>query len=270
MAMAVRSALHIARTLHKLYLDTPGRGRSKITGIRNAGEALKFLATRKLGIDAKATLVLGHAGQRHRWRLVERSDLSVLEEIFLDGEYALDVPAPNVVLDLGANFGAATVYFAQLWPAARIYSVEPNPELFRRLRQTTSAYPNVTCINCAVGGRDGRATFFISDDHIGSSLKRDESRGSPIEVELRTLRSLMGEHEIAHADVVKFDVEGAEADLFSDVSVLNSITTLVGEVHPDLMGMEAPQFLERFRDFTLTTRWVAAGRFVMKAARLAK
>ena len=126
------SAKNVGNTLLKLYRGVPGEPRRRLIGMRNVGQAAWFLIARKLGVNSSAKLSLGHAGQVHQWSLVERSDLSVLEEVFLNKEYALDIPAPDVVLDLGANIGAASVYFAQAWPKARIYAVEPHPEIYTR------------------------------------------------------------------------------------------------------------------------------------------
>lgn len=261
------TARNIVRSLGKFARGVPGERRRPLTNMGNAAQIFRFLAARKLGLPGAAVLRLGHAGATHVWPLIERSDVSVLEEIFLGHEYALDVAPPRVVFDLGANFGAASVYFAQAWPKARIIAVEPNPEMFRRLRKTTEGYPGITCLNYAVGETDGTADFIVSTDHIGSSLLRPDPNGQRIKVEVRSLRTLMAETGTKHIDVLKFDVEGAEEGLFRDASVLANVDVLVGEVHKDLIHISEADFLQRFADFTLEKRSESGDLFVMTARR---
>lgn len=265
MTHTVATASNVIRSSQKLYFGVPGETRRPLTGLNNVGQAMKFLLARKLGWKTTATLALGHAGRLHSWPLVERSDLSVLEEIFLDREYALDVLPPKVVFDLGANFGAASVYFAQQWPEAQIFSVEPNPVIFRRLVAMTAGYPAITCINCAVGERDGTADFVVSADHLGSSLFRRDPNGHTIRVEMRTLASLMAETGVSRIDVLKFDVEGAEEGLFRDASALAKVDALVGEVHKDLMKMSVAEYLALFADYVIEKRSESADLVVMTA-----
>jgi FkbM family methyltransferase len=240
-----------------------------LADLGNAASVLKFLVARKLGVRIDAAVALGHNGRVHSCPIVDRSDISVLEEIFLDHDYALDVSPPLIVFDLGANFGAASIYFAQRWPDAKIVAVEPSPAMFDRLVKMATAYPKITCLNYAVGEHDGKAKFNLSPNHVSSSLYRSDPQGKTIEVEVRTLDSLMSETGIEHVDVLKFDIEGAEELLFRDASILDRITTIVGEIHPDLMGMTSTDFLAQFDEFTIETQPVAAGRFIVKAARAA-
>jgi FkbM family methyltransferase len=261
------TALNIVSSLGKFYRGVPGEPRQPFTGLGNVAQVVQFLVARKLGLGPRGRVRLGNAGCVHLWPLIERSDLSVLEEVFLQGEYALDVPSPKVVFDLGANFGAASVYFAQGWPDARIISVEPNPPTFRRLVETTAPYPNITCLNYAISYKDGTADFVVSEDHIAASLYRPDPNGMIVKVETRALRSLMVEMKVEHIDVLKFDVEGAEEDVFHDSSVLSRIDVLVGEVHKDLLHMSPDKFLALFADFEVAKRSESADLFVMTASR---
>jgi FkbM family methyltransferase len=268
MMTALATGRNVLRSLGKLYAGSAAAGgHARAAG--NVAQALGYLAGRKLALDGERAITLGHNGAAHRFVLSARSDMSVLEEIFLDHEYALDIPSPDVILDLGANFGAATIYFAQKWPEARIIAVEPTPATFARLKENTAGYPQVICLNCAVGGHDGMAEFIVSKDHIGSSLFRDDTGGERVQVALRSLPSLMHQFGVAHADLVKFDVEGAEEDLFADPGALARVSTLIGEVHRDLMRMPEAEFMTLFRDFDTRIRSENGDLFVMSANRRA-
>jgi FkbM family methyltransferase len=252
----------------KFLADVPGEPRDLLRGLSNARQVLWFVAARKLGLTVTARVALAHAGRLHVWPLVERSDVSALQEVFLDREYLLDVsPLPATVFDLGANFGSASVYFAQRWPSARIIAVEPNPQVFSRLQSMVAGYPNIECICCAVGGVDGCSTFTVASDHLASSLVRQDPRGQQIEVEVQTIRTLMSRTGVSHIDVLKFDVEGAEEELFRDPSIFSSVGAMIGEVHLDLLKMSEAEFLAQFESLDVEKRSQHGDLFLMTAMR---
>lgn len=264
------TAVNVTRTLHKLYAGVPGEGQSQLAGLVNVGRALQFLIGRKAGFGGTPSVTLGCAGKTHAWPLVDRSDLTVLEEVFLNLEYAIDVPAPKVVFDLGANIGAASVYFAHRWPDARIFAVEPNPETFKRLQATTSGYKNISCLNYAVGQSDGVADFAVSSDHIGSSLHRKIEGGRIVQVQTRSFATLLSHAGADRVDVLKFDVEGAEDGFFQDTGLLEKVGALVGEIHKDLLSCSVDAFLARFKDFVIETRFEGPRHLVISAIRRAE
>lgn len=259
------SARNVFVLLRKVYQGNPSCERNRTLALKNMTQIMKFLLARKFGWKTNANLFLGPDGRTHCWPLIERSDLSVLEEVFIDHEYNIDIKPPEVVFDLGANFGAASIYLAQKWPKARIFSVEPSPAIFQRLLQTTAGYSRITCINCAVGERDGTTDFFVSVDHIGSSLLKQDINGHTIRVETRKLATLMAEYDVSHIDLLKFDVEGAEEGLFRDAALLGNVDTLVGEVHKDLIKIPVAEFLALFDGYTVQKKFENTNHFIMTA-----
>lgn len=256
----------VGRTVARLARGRP-HDRAVVADVANAVAAMRYLAGRKLGVSAQTRLQLGYGGRRHSWPLTRREDLTVLEEVFLDEDYAMEIPPPAVILDLGANFGAASVYFTLRWPAARIIAVEPAPELFARLRETTAAYPNITCLPYAVGARDGKMPFGVSESSVGSGFFLDGPDARTIEVDARALASLMAECGIDRADLVKFDVEGAESLMFEDPSVLDRIDAFVGEFHPDLVSGPIEALTAKFAEFETRREPLSRGRFIMRGVR---
>lgn len=69
------------------------------------------------------------------------SDASVLIETFV-GEihWPLDNTHPKVIWDLGVNIELTAAHYAVLYPDAKIYSVEGNPDLFAIALQHTSPW----------------------------------------------------------------------------------------------------------------------------------
>src|SRR5688500_19248701 len=68
------------------------------------------------------------------------SDVWTFEKIFISREYDLsfvDVD-PRTIVDVGANVGYASVYFASKYPRARIIAVEPEATDFALLKRNTA------------------------------------------------------------------------------------------------------------------------------------
>jgi FkbM family methyltransferase len=124
----------------------------------------------------------------------------------------LDVDIRTVV-DVGANCGAATVYFAQCYPDATIHALEPAAASFALLTRNTRPYANVRLHNVGLHSREGRAPLYAGaiDSVTASIYSRDgkNSEGSET-VELRTPASWIADHGITSIDVLKVDTEGNE------------------------------------------------------------
>jgi FkbM family methyltransferase len=262
----MKALSHIARTLLKFARGRP-HDRDRSIGFANAVAAFQFLSERKLGSVSARPLLLGYAGRRHEWVLQRREDLTVLEEVFLDEDYDMAIPPPAVVFDLGANIGAASVYFALRWPNARILSVEPSPEMHLKLRENTAIYKNIRCVSYAAGAVDGVLPFTVSASSVGGGFYRNEAGAAILEVPVRSLKSLMKEFGFSRINLLKFDIEGAEGLLFQDPVVLKSVDAFVGEIHPDLMTMQVESFIAQLSDFELQRRELAAGRFLLRGVR---
>src|SRR5438034_61021 len=73
------------------------------------------------------------------WARSGTSDVETFEEVFVDRHYEIPFAdfSPRTILDLGANIGFASVFFAARWPRARILAVEPAADNLGLLRKNT-------------------------------------------------------------------------------------------------------------------------------------
>jgi FkbM family methyltransferase len=260
---------HISGTLGKLVRGRP-HDRDHFVGIANAVAVVCFLVERKLGAGRSIRLRLGYGGRRHDWELERCEDLTVLEEVFLDEDYDMDIPPPSVVFDLGANFGAASVYFALRWPDVRIFAVEPSPKIHAQLLATTVGFENIRCMAYAAGATDGAMAFIVSSISVGGGFYCNEAGAEVLEVPVRSLASLMAECGVARIDLLKFDIEGAEGLLFQDPSILECVDAFVGEIHPDIITEPVTVFLAGFSQFETTRQDFTDGRFLLRGTRRPK
>lgn len=164
---------------------------------------------------------------------IGRTDLEVAREIFVNGEYELPGSAEEMtILDLGAHIGLASIYFAQLFPNARIIAVEADPELIDVLRANVSGLP-VQVVHGAVSAEPGHRRFFRSDDTWANSVERTRDWQDEITVPALTLDDICRLADIERISLMKLDIEGAEWELIAD-GLPDYVDAAIGEVHGDI------------------------------------
>jgi tRNA G46 methylase TrmB len=100
------------------------------------------------------------------------TDIPTFSQIFVRNEYeSANLPEnARVIIDLGANVGYATVYFAQKYKDAKILAVEPEAESFRMLEDNVRALGSrVTTLQAAVWHEDGEINLH-TDAEDGAPL----------------------------------------------------------------------------------------------------
>ena len=145
------------------------------------------------------------------------SDLAAFRHVF-GGAYDFELPhVPRLILDLGANVGYASVFFALRYPEARIVAVEPLNSNLSVLRQNVRFFPQVDVVAGAAWPRRERlAVDDVGKGYWGMRVRRSGrlvrgARGV-------TVPELLQRTAADHIDLVKMDIEGSERELFSTAS----------------------------------------------------
>lgn len=136
--------------------------------------------------------------------------------------------------DIGAHHGLYAVLAAQqVGDTGRVLAFEPSPACFRRLRwhARLNGAGAVELFSHGVGARDGRATLYVPTQGIDtvSSLRPTGVTPSPmrrVEIDLVALDTVAATRGLRALDLVKLDVEGAEAE------VLEGAGRVLGELRP--------------------------------------
>ncbi len=117
----------------------------------------------------------------------------------------------DVCVDVGANVGAYTLFFASRASRGRVISVEPGalPRAMLDVNVALNGFTNVDVLPFAVSSAEGTVAFFASSDSAFSSMKVTGRRPTTGQVEVPT-QTIDGIMNGRRADVVKIDVEGAE------------------------------------------------------------
>ncbi len=179
-----------------------------------------------------------------------RVDLAAVHEIFVKKEYDFTYTEllgkkPEVILDLGANIGDSSVFYALQFPHAKIYAIEPNPAVHEKLRKNVAAFPNVQIRTCALSNQTKKTTFYVGDSHLGSSTKQRKQNTKEIEVEMCSFTDFVIQEKLDIIDILKFDIEGGEEDLLKDPSIRTKVHICVGEMHDDLTRVPTRELLDQ-------------------------
>src|SRR5438309_3441051 len=117
----------------------------------------------------------------------------------------------NVAVDAGANIGIYSQFLARcVGPAGAVYSFEPAPENFERLRAAARGFPNMHILQAAVGERSGRSELYLSDtlnvDH--RTYLTHASTRRAVQIEMIALDDYFSPGQ--RVDLIKMDVQGYE------------------------------------------------------------
>ncbi|MEM8618560.1 MAG: FkbM family methyltransferase [Actinomycetota bacterium] len=149
----------------------------------------------------------------------------VYEQVFVDREYdfSTDAPAPNII-DCGAHYGVATIFFLKRYPQASVLAFEPDPtsaEVFR-MNIELRALERVRLVEAAVSDYSGDGDLFGEfdgqrPDSQGSSLL--QAWGDRGYTTTRTVNvARLSDHIDQPVDFLKLNIEGAELQVVRDLS----------------------------------------------------
>ena len=112
-----------------------------------------------------------------------------------------------VVFDVGANRGEFTDLILQVFPKAKVYIFEPQPEMSRELIHRYRNF-DVMVNSIALSNFVGESTFIRQGqgDPKGHLITTGESEG--ILVQVTTLDEFLDQEDIQHIDLLKIDTEG--------------------------------------------------------------
>ena len=182
--------------------------------------------------------------KNHEIDYLQDTEFHDLKREVLDGQiYWFETEKDDpIILDVGAHIGLATIYFKWLYPGARVWAFEPNPELFalleRNVRQNDLS--GVELINAAVGRERGEVKFYVDATpwqwwSVGSlrpgawnGQQKDQK-----EIIVKSVKLIDFVQNLSRVDLLKLDVEGAETQIIMSLGTqLAKVQHLIFEFHP--------------------------------------
>jgi FkbM family methyltransferase len=144
---------------------------------------------------------------------------------------------PKVIYDLGANIGIASLFFASLYPEARVYGFEPLPSNYEHCVRNFKNLPKAQAFPWAVGGRSEVMAFDCNEDPHGGYLQATPGNpklrpGKPINVQVYSLADLIRVQKLEPPEFLKIDVEGAELEVLRGMGeAAQSVKRMFVETH---------------------------------------
>jgi len=155
-------------------------------------------------------------------RMHPSSDEHVFDQLFVRHEYSLvgdRLADQRVILDLGANVGYASAYFATRYPEARILAVEPDPANYQISLRNLAPYGNrVRILQGAVWSHCARLALSrgsFGDGREWATQVVEAKAVSDADVDAFDIPRLLDILQEETVDLIKIDIEGSEAELFS-------------------------------------------------------
>jgi FkbM family methyltransferase len=175
------------------------------------------------------------------------TDWYVMEQIFIDKDFSLSRWPEHesairaayeltlkrgqtpIVVDCGAHIGLAALWFAQSFPEARVFAVEPVSENFELLRRNVLSHRNVTPIHAAIWDRETQVRLVNTHGEPWAWVTQETETGG---VQTVTVPDLLGREPNGVPLIVKIDIEGSEVQLFrSNVEWIERTPLIVIELH---------------------------------------
>ena len=170
--------------------------------------------------------------------------MTLIYEILLQTKYKSEyyLPEklnPKIIFDIGGNIGITSIYLANLFPNAKIYTFEPVPENFKILQKNISQFENIKAFNFGLGSKNGNFKVYLSSDseNFGGVSFYPDPHGnqeeSYISCEIKNVNEIINELGIDSIDLIKIDTEGAEYDILTtfEEKVLKRASWITGELH---------------------------------------
>ena len=167
----------------------------------------------------------------------------LFEEVFLGGEYAVDLGRAPHIIDGGANIGLSVLYFRRRHPDSTIVAFEPSRIAFEHLRHNAAGLERVRLEQAALGGQDG--TLELWTDGTDTVHAGVHARGASDHTETVPVRRLSPFID-RPVDLLKLDIEGAEGDVLAELvqsRAIANVASMVVEFHHHLCATSLGRFL---------------------------
>lgn len=182
-------------------------------------------------------------------KIRDKIDLAVIHQIFYSEDYRLrrltryqDISdcykklivngKTPLILDIGANSGMASVYFAREFPEAKIIAIEPDLGNYQLIKFNTAKYSDrVIAIQAGISSQDGKGTITNNNDANWAFRTELSHTG---DLTMTSVNTLLNQYidQSTTPFLVKIDIEGFEQNLFSESTQwVDNFALLIIELH---------------------------------------
>jgi FkbM family methyltransferase len=149
------------------------------------------------------------------------SDCYVVRQVFSEQQYqhcALSV-RDGTVIDCGANIGCSALYFLNKWPVASVIAIEPDSENAALCQKNLAPYgERATTVQAAIWSCGSRLRVARGEYRDGLEWSHQTvpcRSGEMGDTDAVTIADVVTRFNLDAIDLLKVDIEGAEAEVFS-------------------------------------------------------
>lgn len=146
----------------------------------------------------------------------------------------------KTVLDVGANIGDFAKLMREVLPEAKIYSFEPLPDCFDKLKNALPGDSNFFPINIAAGSKPDVLKFYRSFHSPSSSFlqmedahkeafpqSKDGQSAEALDVKVDTLDNIFADKNPEQKILLKIDVQGFEGEVIDGAPKMLAAASIV-------------------------------------------
>ena len=137
----------------------------------------------------------------------------------------------HCIVDAGASIGDTSTRFSNLFPNAKVHSIEPYPIFYRTLHNISKGNLNIIAHNIALANFNGKSKLNINQSEgtnsfLDTNCEHSEIFGNLLKtkdqiiVKCRTLDAFTEENKIENIDILKLDLQGYESKAIEGASNL--------------------------------------------------
>lgn len=154
-----------------------------------------------------------------------------LHDVFVDESYGILPVKGKTIIDVGANIGDSSIYFA-LCGAQKVIALEPFPKNYEYAKKNIKANNLSERVHLSLEGLSGRAgNIQVDPNKIGIGSKLESVEGG-MKIPITTLQNILKINKLDSA-LLKLDCEGCEYDAInlSSSNVLQKFSHIMLEFH---------------------------------------
>lgn len=166
------------------------------------------------------------------------SDIPTFHQVFAKREYdlkMLNIKAPRVIIDGGANIGLFSIFIKNKYPDSKIIAVEPDKENFEMMNKNLSNYENISLLNTGIWNKSTLLRVYdkFNKGKWGMVVEETDNNRDPTNIKSMSIPDIMKMYDIDIIDLLKLDIETSEKYLFDENcgSWLSKVKVIIIEIH---------------------------------------
>jgi FkbM family methyltransferase len=176
----------------------------------------------KLGVDIKIT---------------SRLDLFIIQEVFYEKIYNLNLKNPRNIIDIGGHIGLFSIEKALKYSSSVVWSYEPNKDTFEIFSENVAMnnIKNIKIFDIGVSSKAGKHLFYKDRNPSVSGFYKASSKHTKDIIGTISLEDVFRINKIKYCDLLKIDCEGAEFEILLNTPdhIFKKIGKLLVEYHDD-------------------------------------